>query len=58
MSNLKLEIIADINLHDLFAIILLVHTRWFDKTPKECKTVLEMPKTEDGQVQGAAEGGC
>jgi len=30
----------------------------FDKTPKECKTVLEMPKTEDGQVQGAADGGC
>ncbi len=30
----------------------------FDKTPKECKNVLEMPKTEDGQVQGAAEGGC
>jgi len=30
----------------------------FDKTPKECKTILEMPKTEDGQVQGATEGGC
>ncbi len=30
----------------------------FNKAPKECKTVLEMPKDENGQVQGAAEGGC
>ncbi len=30
----------------------------FDKAPKECKTIIEIPKTEDGQVQGAAEGGC
>ena len=30
----------------------------FNKAPKECKTVIEMPKDENGQVQGAAEGGC
>ena len=30
----------------------------FNKAPKECKTVIEMPKDESGQVQGAAEGGC
>ena len=30
----------------------------FNKAPKECKTTIEMPKAENGQVQVPAEGGC
>jgi hypothetical protein len=30
----------------------------FNRPPKECKTTLETPKSPDGQVQGATDGGC